>query len=52
MEANMGKLEGRGTVTRADGTVVEFVLTSEITEEQAEALNLIKPKREEAKEET
>jgi hypothetical protein len=38
-----GKITGTGTVTRADGTVIEFTVESEATEEQAEALNLKTP---------
>ena len=40
MKPNLGQLKGRGTITRADGTKVEFTVSSDITKEQAERLNL------------
>lgn len=50
MEPNLGKLEGTGHITRADGTKVEFTITSDITEEQAEGLDLKPSDKEELKE--
>lgn len=41
MEATKGTLSGVGQVVRADGTVVDFTIQSEITEEQAKRLDLV-----------
>lgn len=40
MKSTTGKITGKGTITRADGTVVDFILESKVTKEQAERLNL------------
>lgn len=42
MKSETAKITGTGTVTRADGTVLDFILSAETTKEQAECLN-IKP---------
>ena len=38
MQAIHGTLSGKGTITRADGTVEEFTISSDLTKEQAEKL--------------
>jgi len=40
MKSNTGKLTGTGRVIRADGTVVKFAISSDMTKEQADRLKL------------
>lgn len=42
VQASPGRITGTGTVTRADGTVIDFTIQSESTEAQAERLGLLK----------
>ena len=41
MKTNQGNLTGKGQIVRANGTIEEFTITSEISEEQAEQLKAL-----------